>query len=109
MNKEIQLKSTEVKVAVIGTGYWGKNLVRNYAELGALYGVCDSSESALASFRQKYPKVKYTTNYLDLLKDDVVRGVGYCHTGRNTLYPYAGGASIRQGCLCGEALSSQCR
>jgi predicted dehydrogenase/acetyltransferase-like isoleucine patch superfamily enzyme len=65
----------KVTIAVIGSGYWGKNLVRNYAELGALYGVCDSSDSALDSFRQKYPQVKYTTNYLDLLKDDALRGI----------------------------------
>ena len=98
-----------VTIAVIGSGYWGKNLVRNYAELGALYGVCDSSDSALDSFRQKYPQVKYTTNYLDLLNDDALKGHRYCHTGRNTLYPCAGSASIRQGCLCGEALIAQCR
>ena len=29
-------------VAVVGTGYWGKNLVRNYAQLGALKVVCDT-------------------------------------------------------------------
>jgi predicted dehydrogenase/acetyltransferase-like isoleucine patch superfamily enzyme len=75
MNKEIPLKSTDVKVAVVGSGYWGKNLVRNYAELGALYGVCDCSDQALDSFRQKYPQVKYTTNYLDLLNDDVLKGI----------------------------------
>ena len=40
-----------MKVAVVGTGYWGRNLVRNYAELGALAAVCDSSEQALEAFR----------------------------------------------------------
>jgi UDP-2-acetamido-3-amino-2,3-dideoxy-glucuronate N-acetyltransferase len=29
------------RVAVVGCGYWGKNLVRNFAELGALAGICD--------------------------------------------------------------------
>ena len=75
MNKEIPLKSTDVKVAVVGSGYWGKNLVRNYAELGALYGVCDSNEQSLNGFKQKYPQMKYTTNYLDLLNDDALRGI----------------------------------
>lgn len=31
-------------VAVIGCGYWGKNLVRNFAQLGALRMVCDAAE-----------------------------------------------------------------
>ena len=31
-------------VAVIGCGYWGKNLVRNFAQLGALRMVCDATE-----------------------------------------------------------------
>ena len=29
------------KIAVIGCGHWGKNLVRNFADLGALHSVCD--------------------------------------------------------------------
>ncbi|PMP77927.1 MAG: oxidoreductase, partial [Roseiflexus castenholzii] len=32
-------------VAVIGCGYWGKNLVRNFYHLGALAMVCDSTEA----------------------------------------------------------------
>src|SRR5215207_10078327 len=31
-------------VAVVGCGYWGKNLVRNFAQLRALRVVCDSNE-----------------------------------------------------------------
>jgi predicted dehydrogenase len=34
-------------VAVIGCGYWGKNLVRNFAQLGALSLVCDKAEEGL--------------------------------------------------------------
>jgi len=36
--------SKEPTVAVIGCGYWGKNLVRNFAQLGALRMVCDVDE-----------------------------------------------------------------
>jgi len=31
-------------VAVAGCGYWGKNLVHNFAQLGALRTVCDGAE-----------------------------------------------------------------
>lgn len=35
-----------IRVAVAGCGYWGRNLVRNFAELGALHAVCDASVDA---------------------------------------------------------------
>jgi len=39
-------------VAVIGTGYWGKNLVRVHHQLGALKLICDKDETVLARFRE---------------------------------------------------------
>lgn len=41
-------------VAVIGCGYWGKNLVRNFAQLGALRVVCDAENATLEKFKQEY-------------------------------------------------------
>ena len=34
---------SNIKISVIGCGYWGKNLVRNFSELGALHSVCDAN------------------------------------------------------------------
>src|SRR4051794_21766357 len=34
------------RVAVLGCGYWGKNIVRNFRDLGALVGVADPSAAA---------------------------------------------------------------
>ena len=44
------LKEKIPAVAVIGCGYWGKNLIRNYHSLGALQLICDKNEAALADF-----------------------------------------------------------
>lgn len=41
-------------VSVIGCGHWGKNLVRNYAELGALVSVCDPNIELAKKFSEKY-------------------------------------------------------
>jgi UDP-2-acetamido-3-amino-2,3-dideoxy-glucuronate N-acetyltransferase len=41
-------------VAVIGNGYWGKNLVRNFHELGALTHVCDVRNTALEEAHAKF-------------------------------------------------------
>lgn len=40
------------KVAVIGCGYWGKNLVRNFAALGDLHMVCEASETGRHIYNQ---------------------------------------------------------
>ena len=42
-------------VAVVGVGYWGKNLVRNFFELGALRTVCDGNPLVEANVKAKYP------------------------------------------------------
>ena len=41
-------------IAVIGCGHWGKNLVRNFAEQGALAAVCDPNELLAETFAQEY-------------------------------------------------------
>ena len=42
------------RVAVVGAGYWGKNLVRVFHELDVLACVCDTSEKTLADIGEKY-------------------------------------------------------
>lgn len=39
-----------VQVTVVGSGYWGKNLVRNFNNIGALKGICDNNPATLAEF-----------------------------------------------------------
>lgn len=41
-------------IAVIGCGHWGKNLVRNFAELGALAAVCDPNDKLAQSYADQY-------------------------------------------------------
>ena len=43
------------KVVVVGSGYWGKNLVRNYNQLGALQLICDTNETVLENIRIGQP------------------------------------------------------
>lgn len=42
------------RIAVVGAGYWGKNLVRNFHQLGALACVCDTREEVLSEVRRDY-------------------------------------------------------
>ena len=48
------------KVAVIGCGHWGKNLVRNFAELGALATVVDPNRAVAQTFADKYAVANLT-------------------------------------------------
>lgn len=62
-------------IAVVGGGYWGKNLIRNFNELGALCTVCDGDPLVEMNVRQKYPQAEYYADYTDVLKDDRIAGV----------------------------------
>ena len=59
----------DIKISVIGCGYWGKNLVRNFAELGVLYAVCDSNFDNLRAIREKYRQVKSFSSLEECLSD----------------------------------------
>lgn len=58
-----------LKVALVGCGYWGKNLGRVFQELGVLKIICDKDKEVLASLSQKYPNIKITDNIEEVLKD----------------------------------------
>ena len=62
-------------VAVVGCGYWGKNLVRNFYELGALNTVCDASPQTLSAISEQYKGTKAEENYDAVLKDAAIEAV----------------------------------
>ncbi len=63
------------KVAVIGSGYWGKNLVRNFHQLDALKLICDKNETLLANFKDQYPDVETCLALNDVLSRDDIHGL----------------------------------
>jgi predicted dehydrogenase len=64
-------------VALIGYGYWGPNLLRNYMELPGAWveWVCDTRPDALAKAAARYPAVAGTTDYQQVLDDPKVDAV----------------------------------
>src|SRR3989337_4437423 len=62
-----------VKVAVVGAGYWGKNLLRNFSELGALYAICESNPDN--PNLTPYKETKLYTEYHELLSNSNVDAV----------------------------------
>lgn len=66
---------SEQKIAVLGCGIWGRNIVRNFYNLNALGMVCDLDEENLAKVREQYPNVKTTKDFNDILNSKEITGV----------------------------------
>lgn len=63
--------SKQIGIGVVGCGYWGPNLVRNFRALSdcRLVSICDISEDRLRHLKNLYPEVETETSYDTLLKD----------------------------------------
>ena len=68
------MESGTPRIAVVGSGYWGKNLVRNFHQLGALHVVCDTREQSVAEARAEYG-VHTTSDIESILNDPAIDGV----------------------------------
>jgi len=66
---------TKKYIAVIGTGYWGKNLVRNFYNLGVLHSVCDVNQNAVNYFTKEYPGTDGITSFPEILSNNDIKGV----------------------------------
>jgi predicted dehydrogenase len=66
-----------VRVAVVGLGYWGPNLVRNLYELpvAEIAYICDSREQRLSTIGQRYPAIGRTQSFDAILADPSVEAV----------------------------------
>ena len=69
------MATTQFNIAVIGSGYWGKNLVRNYHQLGALKLICDKNETVLSSFQGSYPGLETCVALNDALNRENIQGI----------------------------------
>jgi UDP-2-acetamido-3-amino-2,3-dideoxy-glucuronate N-acetyltransferase len=63
------------QIALVGCGYWGKNLCRNFYELGALAAVFESMESRHSLVRSIAPEARIASSFEDVLGDDRIKGI----------------------------------
>jgi predicted dehydrogenase len=66
-----------MKIGVVGLGYWGPNLARNFDRLpdAELAWLCDTSEEALERWGRAFPSARTTSRLDDLLEDDSLDAV----------------------------------
>ncbi|MCS6821279.1 MAG: Gfo/Idh/MocA family oxidoreductase, partial [Microscillaceae bacterium] len=66
-----------LQIAIIGHGYWGKNLVRNFYSISnaKLHTVADANADRLKTIPQNYPTVKVTTNINEVIQNPEIHAV----------------------------------
>jgi len=59
-----------IKIGVIGCGYWGPNLIRNFMETKGAWisAICDIDKTLLRKLKRRYPSLHTETNYRSLLR-----------------------------------------
>ena len=63
------------KIAVIGAGYWGKNLIRNFNDLGHLGAICDQDSQLLRKYQKQYPKIDCYQSVSEILQAPEINSV----------------------------------
>ena len=74
-NQNSQTGPYSPNICVVGCCHWGKNLIRNFAMLGQLRAICDSSRAALSRFGVEYPGVRLYGELDEALRDDEIEAV----------------------------------
>lgn len=63
------------RVALVGVGYWGKNLARVLNQINVLAAICDTNETVTTVMRENYPECRFFSSFSELLADDHIEAV----------------------------------
>jgi predicted dehydrogenase len=63
------------KIGLVGLGYWGPNLARNFGELAELRWLCDLDPELQEGFAARYPNARVTGDFDELLNDPELEAV----------------------------------
>ena len=68
-------KTGKQNIALVGAGYWGKNLLRNLYDLGVLHSVCEIDKSVVKERKKTFPEISYTNSYRNILVNKEIKAV----------------------------------
>ncbi|MFQ5863207.1 MAG: Gfo/Idh/MocA family protein [Candidatus Brocadiales bacterium] len=65
------------KLAIVGAGYWGPNLIRNFLKINPklVHAVCERNDVRRTSVAKTHPKLRFFKDYSTLLKDNEIDSV----------------------------------
>ncbi|HEV2874258.1 MAG TPA: Gfo/Idh/MocA family oxidoreductase, partial [Thermoleophilaceae bacterium] len=64
-----------MRIGVVGLGYWGPNLARNFSRLAELAWLCDASPERIERHAGAHPGARTTSSLDDLLDDEELDAV----------------------------------
>ena len=64
-----------MKLGLIGGGYWGKNLVRDFNNCKVLDIICDLDINLIKEYNKKYPNIRTTNDFKDILNDEKITAI----------------------------------
>ena len=67
--------SNRLNLALVGAGYWGKNLARNFYNLNVLKLICDPSEDVLREMGKRYPEIVTASSFSQAIKSSDIDAV----------------------------------
>lgn len=62
-------------IGIIGLGYWGKNILRNLYELGAVSYACDANAEIIKERKMSFPNVEYTSSFEEILRNPEINAL----------------------------------
>ncbi len=68
-------KNQEKFIGVVGLGYWGKNILRSFYELGILHTACDANTDIISERKMQFPDIYFTASFEEMLQNKDVRAV----------------------------------
>jgi predicted dehydrogenase len=79
-----------VRIGVVGAGYWGPNIIRNFNQIPTceMAACCDLDEKRLRHMKGLYPNLEVTTDYDGMIRDSGIDAVAVC-THVSAHYPLA--------------------
>ncbi len=69
------MNSQKKCIALMGVGYWGRNILRNLYEMEVLRIACDINPEVLTEQQEKFPDIEYSTSFEDVLNDSRIKAV----------------------------------
>jgi len=74
-------------IGLVGLGYWGKNLLRNFHELDLLHTACDFDNELVEERMKAFPEVNFSHSFDEILENDEITAIAFA-TPASTHYEY---------------------